>query len=402
MSGGVDSSSTAAILKVYGCKVHGVFIELFSSESVENAKNDARKMASFVGIDFSVIDYKTKFHEHVIKPFVESYCSGKTPLPCSWCNKFIKFSALCEFADRVGVKYVATGHYVCTDRKNDVVTLEHATDRKQDQSYFLHKVEQHQLERACFPLGNAKKRSVRDYAGRIGLAVSEKKSLYDVCFLSDFKGNYVDFIIDYVKEHPEIANSSALQPGNILDTHGGKLGEHGGAFHYTIGQRRGLGISAANPLYVFKIDESNVFAGEKHLLAVKNIEIKDVNFHAISQFFLEENKDNQVFVQFRSTTPAVPAIFRFSHTPDKEKIDNESFCTPSQKDFGAGDTERNHAAYLDVREDVSTGSTHSQTFCDGVYFVVFQNEQYGVSPGQAAVIRNASGTVLAGGVIKSV
>ncbi|MDR3285420.1 MAG: tRNA 2-thiouridine(34) synthase MnmA [Holosporales bacterium] len=350
MSGGVDSSSTAAILKANGNKVLGVFIELFLSESVEKAKKDAKNMAKVVGIDFEVIDYKQQFQQHVIEPFVEAYCSNQTPLPCSWCNRFIKFSALCEKADSISVKHVATGHYVKTGLYEGITTLERAKDRKQDQSYFLHKVEYSQLTRAVFPLGNASKRSVRDYAGQIGLSVAEKKSLYDICFLADFQGEYISFINTYIKKNPEFAKRLALQPGEILDKYGKKIGEHQGTFRYTIGQRRGMGIAAQNPLYVLKMEENRLIIGEKADLATTNVNIKNVNFHKISDFFLKKNEKNKVLAQFRSTTPATPATF---------------------------------------------------TFSDSDYLVSFKDVQYGVSPGQAIVIRNENGTVLAGGTINN-
>ncbi|MDR0632892.1 MAG: tRNA 2-thiouridine(34) synthase MnmA [Holosporales bacterium] len=348
ISGGVDSSVTAALLKKRGCNVFAVFIELFSSKFVEKAKKDAMDVAKLVGVKFEVIDYKQQFHEHVIAPFVEFYCNGKTPLPCAWCNKFIKFSALCGVAERVSAQYVSTGHYVKTDVYQGVCTLEHAKDRKQDQSYFLHKIKPEQLAMAVFPLGDASKQQVRNYAEQIKLPVSQKKSEYDICFLADYDGNYIDYVKQYVKSHAELASGPSLFPGDILNPQGEKIGTHSGAIQYTIGQRKGLGVSAKNPLYVFKIQDQQVYVGEKDQLAVKDIQLSDVNFHEIAQFFLKKGEKNAVFAQFRSTTAAVPAIFEFT---------------------------------------------------DSQYFVSFQEAQYGVSPGQGAVIRNEKGTVLAGGTI---
>jgi tRNA-specific 2-thiouridylase len=255
---------------------------------------------------------------------------------------------LCGFADEVGAQYVATGHYAQKEVYEGVCALEHAQDRKQDQSYFLHKIKPEQLARAVFPLGGAAKKQVRSYAEQIHLPVAQKKSAYDICFLADYDGNYIDFVKKYVKTHPEFANGPSLFPGEILNPQGLKIGEHSGAIQYTIGQRKGLGVSAKNPLYVFKIQGQQVCVGEKDQLAVKSIQIENVNFHEVAAFFLKKGEPNVVFAQFRSTTAAVPAIFEFT---------------------------------------------------DSQYLVSFQEPQYGVSPGQSAVIRNERGTVLAGGTI---
>jgi tRNA-specific 2-thiouridylase len=355
MSGGVDSSSTAAILKAHGCDVLGVFIELLSSKSVEAAKADAAKMAKFVGIDFEVIDFKQEFENKVILPFVQEYCNGRTPLPCSLCNRFIKFAALCSVADRVNTEYVATGHYVQRSMRNGVQTLERAVNGQRDQSYFLYMVEPQQLARAYFPLGRAPtKKVVREFAGQIGLGVAEKTNAYDVCFLSDFEGDYIRFIMAYIKKHPELAESPALHSGNLIGVWGNnsKVGEHQGAVRYTIGQRRGIGVSAQNPLYVVGINGGDVYVGEKCALATKDIFLKDVRFHEIADFAIPDRAQfTDVLIQFRSTCPAIPGKFVYYS---------------------------------------ETGSAVAQ----------FDHEQFGVALGQAAVIRDNNGTVLAGGVIE--
>lgn len=347
MSGGVDSASTAAILKQCGHRVVGVFLELFSSNSVEKSKNDAMIIANNLGIEFHVVDYKKEFHKSVIEPFVDSYCNYKTPIPCALCNRFIKFTALTEFADKSSIEYVSTGHYAKKILFNGVFALQSAKDLRQDQTYFLHKIKQEHLNRAIFPLANASKKIVREYANNIGLHVHEKKTQIDVCFLSDYQGKYSPFIKDYLNFNNR--DEKATKRGNIFNCNNEIVGHHNGAINYTIGQRKGLGISSFEPLYVFNIDNNDIYVAPKNKLAVNQISLYDISFHDVSKFFLQKDKENKVFVQIRSTTREIPAYFKFN--------ENDNLIT-------------------------------------------FEHAQYGVSPGQAAVIRSDNGIVLAGGFIK--
>lgn len=346
LSGGVDSATTAAFLKSKGYFVSGVFLKLFSSPATELAAKDAQKIGQHLNIPVEVIDYRAQFEQVIIKPFVESYCRGETPSPCCLCNPFIKFKAFFEYADKVKAHYLATGHYAQKKYIQGIATIQPADDPCRDQSYFLFGLSPEQLEKAIFPLGKASKPDVRQYAQNIGLPVSQKPDSQDVCFLSDYKGQYTTFIQEYLQKNPQKNLEKSLQSGPIFDTNNQKIGEHKGIYHYTIGQRRGLGVSSSNPLYVLKLDENQVYVGSHNHLAIKSILLKEINLHCISKSILNFSEENQVYVQFRSTMKPVKAICKLGF------------------------------------EDM---------------LITFEDIQYGVAPGQAVVVRHDDGMILGGG-----
>jgi tRNA-specific 2-thiouridylase len=352
MSGGVDSSTTCAILQSNGCTVHGAFLKLFDAKSVEQAEKDAKGVGEHLGVHVETIDYRQQFSDFVIKPFVEAYCNGETPLPCALCNYHIKFDAFCGYAKSIGAEFVATGHYAQKKHVNGVPALCPAEDKGRDQSYFMFGISSQQLEMAVFPLGRAVKSDVRAHAKERGIFVSQKPDSQDICFLSEFNGCYATFIRQFLKDNP--MPHEGVEPGPILDHHGNKIGEHEGAIHYTVGQRRGLGISAEQPLYVFKIERNNVYVGPLAQLAVKRVFLTGCNYHqlAATELGLDNKSDchARVLTQYRSAMPPIPAMFQLNHGQEEAVV---TFDTP----------------------------------------------QNGVSPGQAEVFRCADGTVLGGGWI---
>lgn len=270
MSGGVDSSVSAYILKEKGYEVCGLTLDLLE-ESNLSAINDAKAVAEKLGIEHIVLNLSKEFKQNIIKYFVSEYQNGKTPNPCVMCNKKIKFGMLLDYALKNGFDYVATGHYanVLYDENLNRWLLKKSAAAK-DQSYFLYKLSQHQLSHILFPLENHQKSYVREIAKKLNLPVAEKSESQDICFIPN--GNHTEFILNNLDKK--------LPQGNFLDNHGNILGEHKGLINYTVGQRKGLGISAAHPLYVEKIDaktNSIILCGPDEGYS-SEIKIKDVNF----------------------------------------------------------------------------------------------------------------------------
>ncbi len=252
MSGGVDSSASAALLKKQGYRVVGVTMKLWNGEQADggccsfSAIDDAKKVADILGIEHYVLDYEKEFEHNVIKYFINEYKSGKTPNPCVLCNKHIKFNALSKMADDLGIDYIATGHYAKIQENNGRYLLVRPEDRKKDQTYFLYNMTQEQLKRTLFPLYDVTKEETRKIAQEIGLSVAEKPDSQDICFIPD--GDYVNFIKRRDGNMPE---------GDFVDSEGNVLGRHKGIMNYTIGQRKGLGIALNRPMYVTGIDAKN-------------------------------------------------------------------------------------------------------------------------------------------------
>lgn len=268
MSGGVDSSVTAALLKEQGHEVMGVSLQLYERpESVQAGGKtccsltdvmDAARVAKRLGIPFEVIDLRQRFQELVIDDFIAEYAAGRTPNPCARCNERIKFGLLLEMTTSLGADILATGHYARIEQDGDgTYQLRKGLDPAKDQSYFLFGMDQQQLARTIFPVGSLEKPQVRELAARFNLPVAQKQESQEICFIPD--NDYVRFL-----------EASGVRPvgGEIVDTDGNKLGTHGGIHNYTVGQRRGLGIAWKEPLYVTSIDTVNarVVVGPKEEL----------------------------------------------------------------------------------------------------------------------------------------
>src|SRR3954468_4426744 len=310
MSGGVDSSVTAALLKAEGYDVVGVTLQLYDHGAATHRKgaccagqdiHDARTVAESMGIPHYVLDYESRFKEAVIDRFAASYASGETPVPCIECNQSIKFNDLLGTARELGARVLATGHYVASRRLADGSrALFRARDAERDQSYFLFATTRAQLELLRFPLGDRTKAEVRALAHRLGLIVADKHDSQDICFVP--AGHYSDII---ARLKPD-----AAKPGEIVDLDGRVLGHHDGIIHFTVGQRRGLGIAASMPLYVVRLDASSrrVVVGPRQALATRRMRIASVNW--IGDGALDDAFDRDVFVKVRSTRPPQPAWLR--------------------------------------------------------------------------------------------
>jgi tRNA-uridine 2-sulfurtransferase len=279
MSGGVDSSVAAYLLKEQGYETVGMTM-CFGIESEHSsaqrccgvqAINDARQVCSVLGIPHYVSDYAKPLKEKVIDRFIKSYLRGKTPNPCMDCNRYLKFELLMGYAMRLGFDYFATGHYAKILQTGSGYVLAKAKDVKKDQSYFLYVINRENLPKVKLPLGDYEKTEIRGIALDAGLPVAQKEESQDICFLDN---NYRDFI--------KIAKSAQIQPGDIIDKEGNILGKHQGVANYTIGQRKGLGISFNQPLFVTDIDAVNnhIIIGTKDDLKTSGFVMEDINLLA--------------------------------------------------------------------------------------------------------------------------
>lgn len=259
MSGGVDSSVAAYLMNREGYECKGVTMRLFANEDVGipmehtccglDDIEDAKKVCERIGIEHHVYNFSGMFRERVIEPFIDCYENGRTPNPCIECNRYLKFEKLFERAEKLGLYYVVTGHYVRTyfDEESGRYMLKKAADPSKDQSYVLYSMTQQQLSKVKFPLGEYSKSEIRAIAEKEGFVNAAKPDSQDICFVKD--GKYVDFIEGYTgKKYP---------PGDFVDTEGKVLGTHKGIISYTVGQRKGLGLSLKEPMYVKEIDTAN-------------------------------------------------------------------------------------------------------------------------------------------------
>jgi len=357
MSGGVDSSVTAALLHKAGYNVFGVSMHLYNEKiKVNNSKtccagidiNDAKKVCDKLGIDHFILNYSSKFNEQVISDFTESYLKGETPIPCVKCNQTVKFVDMLNFSKKIGAVALATGHYIRRDIKDGKPKLYRANDLLKDQSYFLFTTTFEQLSYLRFPLGDFTKSKIRDFAKYFDLKVAEKPDSQDICFVPD--GKYSNLVR---KLRPE-----SVQKGNIYHVDGFFLGEHNGIIDYTIGQRKGIGIGGRKnipeseaKLYVISIDEKNnkIIVGPKRYLSCDEFLIKECNW-------LTENDQNkfEALVKVRNTAK-----------PVKVKVQ------------------------IDLKKSNAS--------------VMLKNPEFGISPGQAAVFYDLAdeNLVLGGGWIKS-
>jgi tRNA-specific 2-thiouridylase len=265
LSGGVDSSVAAALLQEAGYQVEGAIMIL---EGIEEENVDfARAAADQLNIPFHRFDFRKQHQEGVIDYFVSEYQRGRTPNPCVVCNKIIKFGLFMEKAQEMGIRFMATGHYASIEQKNGRYLLKQGVD-KNEQSYFLYRLEQTQLAQTLFPLGQYTKERVRAVAHKHNLPTAQRKKSQDVCFIPD--GDYGSFLKERITAHP----------GPILDNKGHQIGEHKGIIHYTIGQRHGIGISHKHPYYVTKIDVDNnaIYIGKKGEVYNHQFIVCDLNF----------------------------------------------------------------------------------------------------------------------------
>ena len=246
MSGGVDSSTSAFLMKEHGYDVIGCTLKLFNNENADASVRDARSVAKFLKIPIEVLDCTEDFKRYVIDYFVDYYRNGKTPSPCVMCNEFIKFKYLDEFRKKCEADLLVTGHYAKIKRYESFAELHQGASLKRDQSYFLYAVDQSILVHADFPLGNHESKSVtRTIAKKAGIQVAEKPDSQDICFI--LNNDYISFI------KQELKGIFEFKTGNIVDVNGKILGQHNGIINYTIGQRKGLGLSGG-PFFVYRID----------------------------------------------------------------------------------------------------------------------------------------------------
>ena len=303
MSGGVDSSAVAAMLRAEGHSIVGLTMQLWNQrrlaghagmpESVQGRccsiddVYDARRVAETIGIPYYVVNHEARFERDVVKPFVSEYLAGRTPIPCSLCNNFLKFDEFLTMARQIGAERIATGHYARVSYAEDTGRwlLQRPVDRAKDQTYFLFGLTQEQLSRTLFPLGGMTKAEVRQVARQHGLASAEKPESQEICFVPG--GDYKRFIEAYLEEQGEALPDSS---GELVSTSGQAIGEHTGIHNFTVGQRKGLGVATGSPLYVIQIkpagnsnsDRNQVVLGPEELLYSKILRARDLNWISVA------------------------------------------------------------------------------------------------------------------------
>jgi tRNA-specific 2-thiouridylase len=333
MSGGVDSSATAALLKSEGYDVVGITLQLYDHGAAIHRKgaccagqdiHDARNVAERIGIPHYVLDYEDRFRESVIDNFAESYAAGETPVPCIECNRTIKFRDLLKTARELGAAALATGHYVASRRlAGGSRALTCAADADRDQSYFLFATTREQLQYLRFPLGDMTKQQTRELARRFELSVADKHDSQDICFVPT--GRYTDII---TRLRP-----NAMEPGDIVDLDGRVLGRHHGIAHFTVGQRKGLGIAAGTPLYVVRLDAANgrVVVGPREALRMDRITLRDINWIGDADLDSAVAGGLEIFVRVRSTRAPQPAWLRGANGHyEVELVAGEEGVSPGQ------------------------------------------------------------------------
>ena len=303
MSGGVDSSVVAALLKAQGYDVVGITLQLYDHGVAIQKKgaccagqdiHDARNVADQIGIPHYVLDYESRFKEQVMEDFADTYLAGSTPIPCIRCNQTVKFKDLLATAHDLGADAMATGHYIRREQgHNGRGELHRAADASRDQSYFLFATTQEQLDFLRFPLGGLPKTAVRELAEHFGLPVAQKPDSQDICFVPD--GSYAKVV--------ERLRPGSGRGGEIVHLDGRVLGEHEGVIHYTIGQRRGLGVATGDPLYVVKIDAPNrrVIVGPREALLTAGLAMEELNWIGDGNLLTACDAGERVLVRVRST-----------------------------------------------------------------------------------------------------
>lgn len=335
MSGGVDSSAAALILKTQGFEVSGVTLKLCGEDKPKDL-SDAKAVCEKLEIEHFTLDLKKEFSEFVISDFISQYKNGNTPNPCLVCNKYIKFGKMLDYAGELGCQKIATGHYARVEKCDGRYILLRAADKSKDQSYVLYSLTQHQLSHLELPLGDLSKPEIRQMAEKAGLISADRPDSQDICFVPD--GDYAAFI--------EKTDGFVSQKGEYVDLDGNILGEHQGVIHYTIGQRKGLGIALGKPQFVInKFAETNrVVLGDEEHLFKSVVTVTDVNFIPFDTLTEEKR---------------VTAKLRYHH------IEQPAIIKPLE---------------------------------DGRVQIIFDEPQRAPSPGQAAVFYNGD-TVVGGGII---
>jgi len=347
MSGGVDSSTVAAMLRADGHNVIGLTMQLWNQRRLAGREGmpeqvsgrccslddvyDARRVAQQIGIPYYVVNHEDRFEREVVRPFVDEYLAGRTPIPCSLCNNHLKFDQLLIVARQIGAERVATGHYakVNFDEQSGRWLLRRPADHSKDQTYFLFGLTQEQLSRTLFPLGDMTKPEVRELAREHGLALAEKPDSQEICFVPG--GDYKRFIDAYLAEQGESLPDTA---GELVTTGGEVIGEHSGIHNFTVGQRKGLGVATGSPLYVIQISGANhqvVVGGDEHLY-LRTLRAKRVNLISVDELrqpmrvsvkirhrhepaaaIIGKAGDDEILVTFdepqRAITPGQAAVF---------------------------------------------------------------------------------------------
>jgi tRNA-specific 2-thiouridylase len=347
MSGGVDSSTVAAMLRAEGNNVIGLTMQLWNQRRLAGHEGmpevvlgrccslddvyDARRVAESLGIPYYVVNHENRFERDVVRPFVQEYLSGRTPIPCSLCNNHLKFDQLLATARQIGADLLATGHYArCEyDEERGRWLLKKPRDAAKDQTYFLFGLTQDQLSRTRFPLGSMTKPEVRELAKRYGLALAEKPDSQEICFVPN--GDYKAFIDAYLEEQGEELPDTS---GELVMTNGKVIGEHTGIHNFTIGQRKGLGVATGSPLYVIGLNgaehqvvvgrdeelwSSTLRASKLNWIAVEDlrepmsVDVKIRNKHQAAAAMIEKTGDDEVVAHFkvpqRAITPGQAAVF---------------------------------------------------------------------------------------------
>ncbi len=322
MSGGVDSSVTAGLMKQQGYDVVGITLQLYD-HGAATAKagsccagqdiHDARRVAEQLDIPHYVLDYETRFRSAVIETFADAYAAGETPIPCVACNQTVKFLDLLDTARELGATALATGHYIQRQETPNGPALYRGLDQDRDQSYFLFATTREQLAQLWFPLGHMHKAQVRQLALDMKLPVAKKSDSQDICFVPS--GRYADVVS---KLRPD-----AVKPGEIVDLDGRPIGEHQGIINFTIGQRRGLGIASGDPLYVVRIDASRqqVVVGPRSALLTTRLHLRDVNWIGDGQFGDWAPESLEIAVKVRSSQPPRPAHLHYDNDKQTTIVD---------------------------------------------------------------------------------
>ena len=328
MSGGVDSSTVAAMMKTEGYNVIGITLKLYN-DSKETTKSkqccagqdimDAKRVADKLKIEHKILYYQKKFKEGVIDNFIDSYLNGETPIPCVQCNQTVKFTDLFQEAKNLNADALVTGHYVKSVTSDDSTEMYRGTDINRDQSYFLFNTTKEQLDFLRFPLGNLLKDETRNIARKLDLNVAEKPDSQDICFVPS--GDYASVI--------EKFRPNSFSKGNIRNIEGQVIGVHDGIINYTIGQRKGIKISDKNPLYVVKIiaDKNEIIVGSKDHLIKTKINLKDLNIITNDKSDFEK----ELFVKVRSTGKLIKAKIKINDTSAKvDLLEEEQGIAPGQ------------------------------------------------------------------------